>query len=291
MKSARLWFVLIVLLAVPATAFAQGSATVRENAPIHQSNSTSLLPMRVAAPGTVLKVTEDHGDWLKIQYNDPTWGVRVGWVQRKFVTYVSDALKPMDLSVPQGPVRPAADSPTAQPNPPSQLTPAPRNGSVGSSAGYSFISFFDEGSHASIPAGWSGSSAWRVGRNVAVVADFGGSYTSDSAYTGFGLYTGSSSIHTFLGGVRAFGSSSTVTPFVQVLGGLGWWNASFATPFGSASDSGGNFVLLPGAGVDVWLSDRAGVRFSGDYGTVFGEGGSTQALRLSVGIVFRDKRY
>ena len=66
-----------------------------------------------------------EGDWLQIQFQDPQFGLRTGYVQKRFVNVSLDRLQPLDLSVPpsaqsspepQRPVtaaqRPAAPRPT-----------------------------------------------------------------------------------------------------------------------------------------------------------------------------------
>src|SRR4051794_32793946 len=92
-------FTLIICL--PLALAAQNAATVTENAPIYVSNTPppNLAPLRVAAVGTVLKVLDRKGDWLQVQFEDPQWGPRTGWVEAKHVNVTNEALKPMNLSV------------------------------------------------------------------------------------------------------------------------------------------------------------------------------------------------
>ena len=75
------------------------TATVTANAPIYINPAVSPTPLRVAAPGTVLRVKGQEGDWLQVEFNDPQWGPRVGWVQSEFVRVSRPDLEPMDLSV------------------------------------------------------------------------------------------------------------------------------------------------------------------------------------------------
>jgi hypothetical protein len=87
--------------ATPASAqtVTRGTATVTANAPIYIGPAVSPTPLRVAAPGTVLRVMGQEGDWFQVEFNDPQWGPRVGWVQRTYVEVRVPELEPMDLSV------------------------------------------------------------------------------------------------------------------------------------------------------------------------------------------------
>lgn len=91
--------VLAVLCAGPAAAQVQiARATVTEPAPIFiQPNAQT--PLRVAKAGTLLKVLQEEGDWIEVEFQDPQYGRRVGWVERKLVRIERPELEPMDLSV------------------------------------------------------------------------------------------------------------------------------------------------------------------------------------------------
>jgi hypothetical protein len=89
--------VILAILLCPAVARAQDpSATVKISAPIYIRPQVT-TPLRVAAVGTILQVLEEQPDWLRVEFQDPQWGIRVGWVQRNLVTMAS--MQPMDLSV------------------------------------------------------------------------------------------------------------------------------------------------------------------------------------------------
>jgi len=94
------------LALLPAAAAAQ-TATVLSNAPIYVTPVVTQTPLRVAAPGTTLQVLADQDEWTKIAYNDPQWGRRIGWIQKKDVRVTDPNLQPMDLSI--------GDTPTASP--------------------------------------------------------------------------------------------------------------------------------------------------------------------------------
>jgi Zn-dependent protease with chaperone function len=61
--------------AASAQTATRGTATVTANAPIYIAAGVSATPLRVAAPGTVLKVLRQQGDWLEVEFNDPQWGL------------------------------------------------------------------------------------------------------------------------------------------------------------------------------------------------------------------------
>ena len=85
-----------------------------ENAPILVVPDASRPPLRVAAAGTSLVLVKDEGEWLQVEFQDPQWGVRTGYIQRKFVRVETAALRPLDLSVPGRTVPPARSAPESQ---------------------------------------------------------------------------------------------------------------------------------------------------------------------------------
>ena len=99
--------VLLALLVTSTAAFAQfvGTASVTTTAPIYLQPGAQ-TPLRVAAVGTVLKVLKEEGDWVEVEFNDPQYGRRVGWVQVKFIQVSRPELQPMDLSVREVPAVP-----------------------------------------------------------------------------------------------------------------------------------------------------------------------------------------
>ena len=80
-------------------------------------------PLRVAATGTSLIAFEEQGGWLRVQFQDPQYGLRVGYIAARFVRIDRVALRPIDLSVSQPPgtaratpVPPAARLPRVSPD-------------------------------------------------------------------------------------------------------------------------------------------------------------------------------
>ena len=103
------------LLLIGVDVSAQGTAIVRQPAPIYLYPDSSRIPLRTASEGTTLRVLSTQGDWLQVEFNDPQFGPRVGWVRRGLVAVNTPETTPMDLSVAprelDAPVRPAAAAP------------------------------------------------------------------------------------------------------------------------------------------------------------------------------------
>ena len=101
----------LISAAAPAVAQDTDRAIVLQDAPIMVVPDASRTPLRVAAPGTSLVVVGVEGDWLRVQFQDPQYGLRTGYVQAKLVRVdrAIPAAQPMDLSVParQATPRPA----------------------------------------------------------------------------------------------------------------------------------------------------------------------------------------
>ena len=112
-------FVALFVL-VTSVAFAQStadSAVALENTPIYVVADASRTPLRVAAQGTVFRVLQEDGDWTRVQFTDPQWGQRVGYVQTKALRFSRPDLEPMDLSVRPAPAAaPASSSLEASPD-------------------------------------------------------------------------------------------------------------------------------------------------------------------------------
>lgn len=110
-------FLIASQLAAPLAVAGQRStdvnAVVTANAPL-LLKPDSVTPLRVASPGTVLRVLAEEGEWIQVAFRDPQFGDRIGYVNRAHVRIEAPALRPMDLSLP-------ADVPT----PPTFNTPAP----------------------------------------------------------------------------------------------------------------------------------------------------------------------
>jgi hypothetical protein len=92
---------LLLLLLLPPPAHAQAlEGIVLVNAPIFLLPDANRIPLRVAAVGTRVRVVEEQPEgWLKVEFTDPQFGPRVGYVETKFVRVERPELRPMDLSI------------------------------------------------------------------------------------------------------------------------------------------------------------------------------------------------
>lgn len=115
-----------ILTAVPAFAQAPApTATATSVAPIYLQPGAQ-TPLRVAKAGTLFKVLQEDADWVEVEFNDPQFGRRVGWVEKKLLRIARPELEPMDLSV-----TPAQTTPSARTEPPSaaeQISSQPAQG-------------------------------------------------------------------------------------------------------------------------------------------------------------------
>ena len=69
-------------------------------------------PLRVLEPGTVLEVVSQTDDWLNVEYSDPQWGKRLGYVHIRYFTAPQSA-----------PVSPPPATGTPVPDPPQREIP------------------------------------------------------------------------------------------------------------------------------------------------------------------------
>jgi len=99
--------VVVVGILAAAPVLAQDTrASVTTAAPIFIQPGAQ-VPLRVAAVGTSLKVLKEEGEWVEVEFNDPQFGRRVGWVQTKLIRIARPELQPMDLSVRDAATAPA----------------------------------------------------------------------------------------------------------------------------------------------------------------------------------------
>lgn len=98
----------VAVLPVPGLvdeAFAQARTAVAvEVAPVFiRPDGSVLTPLRTAVVGTRFVVIGESGEWLNVEFQDPQFGRRIGWVRRALVQVNDPATTPMDLSVPDTP--------------------------------------------------------------------------------------------------------------------------------------------------------------------------------------------
>jgi len=222
----------LVLVCLPLAAFAQNTATVTTNAPIYATNAPgpNQTPLRVAAIGTVLKVTGQDGEWVQVQFDDPQWGRRTGWVEKKLISYVDESLKPMDLSVREGsqPLHPPSQAHQDTALPPLShyvieqgTTELQLSGSISgtSDAGQTLWA-----SVVDATVGFFVTPHIEFGGNVGIVkledVDTTGTVTGFASYN----FTSDSPVVGFIGGAAGGGFGlGDLHPFVlQVFGGVRW---------------------------------------------------------------------
>jgi len=170
------------------------------------------------------------------------------------------------------------------------------------SAGYQFMNFYVDGENESMPKGWYFDVAGNLTPMLGIVFQVGGNYKTFDESVTIGTFSLNASadvkVHEFLGGVRVNArSNSAVVPFGQVLvGGINGSVEVTATstipgvPSFTEEDSGTNFVLELGGGVNFGLSDSVGLRVGADYLRMFEEDAGANLFRFHVGIVFGGKR-
>ncbi len=145
--------------------------------------------------------------------------------------------------------------------------------------------------------GWWGSFAVHVSEHVAVVGEVSGgsaglnttatlsqsgqlvSFPVEIDVSGYG----------FAGGIRGSGRrGGPVTPFVQVLLGYGIGDLTSRLSGLNVTDTTdiGGFAVLPGAGVDITLAERVGLRLLGEMSIAQSEGVTSTSFGIQTGLVF-----
>ena len=157
------------------------------------------------------------------------------------------------------------------------------------SGGYSFMHDVDRGEDFS--TGWFGSAAGNINSWIAVAMEIGGnSRTCQKCQRGpftSATFRGTDlnlRVFTYMAGPRVSSHAiSTVTPFAQVL--VGGSHASGGFQFDGALTTG--FTYQPGAGVDLNVTPRVGIRLQGDYRVIRTQGHDSKESRFLAGVVFR----
>jgi opacity protein-like surface antigen len=135
--------------------------------------------------------------------------------------------------------------------------------------------------------GWEASLEGKFLPWIGIVADFSGHYGSENATaittTGPEVVnvTGHELEVTF--GPRVSVSVGKLTPFAEIMGGVGHMNTggTFSGP------SNTSFASAVGGGIDYRVFHPVALRIEGDYVTTRFFGNTQNNLRLSTGIVFR----
>jgi hypothetical protein len=262
---------------------------VNESAPIFVSPDAGLTPLRVAKEGSALNVIATEGNWYRVEFQDPQFGRRVGYLEKRHVTALAPPRReeaPLDLTVAES--RPASLVAAVQEQPTGVRSSSPRSSvfpAWETSANWGLL--HDDGETSRL--GWNTSAAGSVTPWLSVIGEFGGNYETDED---FGV---SAQLHSFMGGMRFIGrfANGRVNPFGQFLGGVEYGHVSGRlTDFGSVPlDSATSFAIQPGGGVDIGLSESIALRMQVDFRTTFydGDGASTR-FRFAPGIVIRAGR-
>ncbi len=70
---------------IPGRVAESESGTILTAAPVFLRPDSNLQPLRTLDAGTPVKVLQENGDWIRIEFNDRVLGSRVGYVQRKYI--------------------------------------------------------------------------------------------------------------------------------------------------------------------------------------------------------------
>jgi hypothetical protein len=79
----------LVLVAVNGIAAPSAKTTTKEmvtvtvNAPIYFGPEVSQTPLRVVAPGTLLRIIQQQGDWIQVEFKTGSGGSRVAGSDRR----------------------------------------------------------------------------------------------------------------------------------------------------------------------------------------------------------------
>jgi hypothetical protein len=61
------------------------TGVIAQAAPIFILPDATRTPLRTLPAGTSVRILEEKGDWIRIEFIDAQFGRRVGYVERKFV--------------------------------------------------------------------------------------------------------------------------------------------------------------------------------------------------------------
>jgi hypothetical protein len=72
---------------------------VTNAAPIFLLPDNTRTPLRIASVGSRLGLIKVEGDWYNIEFRDPQYGERVGYIEKQFARLSRSDPQPMDLSI------------------------------------------------------------------------------------------------------------------------------------------------------------------------------------------------
>jgi hypothetical protein len=291
---------MLAVLAIPGQASAQSVTRVAVSAPaapVLVKPDPAMTPLRLAKEGSVLNVIASEGEWYRIEFQDPQFGRRVGYIEKRHVTVqmAAPVQEPADVTVAESsPARSlsgleqpqiaqasvAGSVPTTprQPTYPPAATLSQQNlfkqwGDV--AVGYVFL-YSDVHS---MPLGFAASNAWRLHPNVDVVVE--GQFSQKTF--DFGFVSDAAKEWSVLGGPRfSFGSRSgqSTSAFGQVLAGMLSAKDVLSSGFYG-------YGVQPGFGVEVPVTRAVAIRPQVDLMIGRLQGETRTVNRFKVNVVFR----
>jgi hypothetical protein len=262
-------------------------AAVVENAPVYLLPDAARLPLRIAQAGSQVRVIQQTREWSTVQFQDPEFGLRTGYIQNRF-------LRVQPIGAAEDGSVPAASQPPAQTGPPT------RSESTGFFLGGGFEgvristndSVFDSNSHGGVGGGFE--AGYGVSRLLAVYGAF-----STAGINGEAGTSNYSLKHYDVGTRIHFAAPPRRTvPFLQA--GFSWRGVSQDFMVGSiahtleASGPGVSF----GGGVNVHITPAIAVSTSGgwtlghftsyrvDNQEIAVDSSNTTSARFHIGIVW-----
>jgi hypothetical protein len=271
----------LMLLSMVSSTFAQTATqtvTLTSDAPVFMTPNENETPLRVGKQGSVLRFVSLSGDWVQIEFEDPQFGRRGGYVQTKYVR--------IDSPTSSRPASPQPPRPAPRAPQPAVPQPGLRNAGRGIAeqhgevaVGYTFM----RDSNGTWPVGITGSSAWLVHPGIDIVVE--AQYARGTFDLPVGKIDGN--IWTVLAGPRfSIGSryGDRPHPLFQVLAGVATPKAYFGS-FATKSITG--LGVQPGFGVDIPLNRAVAIRPQVDWLYCRLDGEDTNAARVNVNVAFR----
>src|SRR5262245_46405855 len=77
--------IMVLLFSVCARAQTERHVVVTTSAPIFLLPDAGREPLRVAATGSILNFLKEENGWTQVEFQDPQFGLRTGWIQTRFV--------------------------------------------------------------------------------------------------------------------------------------------------------------------------------------------------------------
>ena len=88
--------IIFAFAAASGTVDAQSNAAVAgEDTPVYLLPDATRTPLRILARNTPLRVLRDDGEWLQVEFLDPQFGARIGYIEKKKVRIVREPEAPV----------------------------------------------------------------------------------------------------------------------------------------------------------------------------------------------------